>query len=137
MKRRLAAIQAVDAVGCSCLFDADEAGALTASRALKKDLVEPALKSHGGRGVTLMGLIAILVILLLIAGCTYERGDPYRDRSMALIIVEDWKFQAEKKRERGLVSIIIICSQYPLSGYIVIPINNELEGYIKFICCRK
>ena len=95
MERRLAAILAADVVGSSRIIGVDEAGTLTALRDLKQDLVVPTLKSHSGRGVKLMGLIAILVFLLLTTGCTYDRGDPYGGRSMALIIVEDWKFRDE------------------------------------------
>ena len=55
MERRLAAILAADVVGYSRLIGADEAGTLTALRALRKDLVEPTLKHHHGRVVKLMG----------------------------------------------------------------------------------
>ena len=55
MERRLAAILAADVVGYSRLIGADEAGTLTALRALRKDLVEPTLKRHRGRVVKLMG----------------------------------------------------------------------------------
>ncbi len=55
MERRLAAILAADVVGYSRLIGAEEAGTLTALRALRKELVEPALKRHHGRVVKLMG----------------------------------------------------------------------------------
>ena len=55
MERRLAAISAADVVGYSRLIGADEAGTLTALRALRKELVEPTLKRHHGRVVKLMG----------------------------------------------------------------------------------
>ena len=55
MERRLAAILAADVVGYSRLIGADEAGTLAALRALRKELVEPALKRHRGRIVKLMG----------------------------------------------------------------------------------
>ena len=42
-------------VGYSRLIGGDEAGTLTALRALRKELVEPALKRHRGRVVKLMG----------------------------------------------------------------------------------
>ena len=55
MERRLAAILAADVVGYSRLMGADEAGTLTALRALLKDLIEPTLQRHHGRIVKLMG----------------------------------------------------------------------------------
>jgi len=55
MERRLAAILAADVVGYSRLIGVDEAGTLTALRALLKELVEPTLKRHRGRVVKLMG----------------------------------------------------------------------------------
>ena len=55
MERRLAAILAADVVGYSRLIGADEAGTLTALRALLKDVVDPTLKRHRGRVVKLMG----------------------------------------------------------------------------------
>ena len=64
MERRLAAILALDVVGYSRLIGADEAGTLTALRALRKDLVEPTLNPvtpHNGSwwlGGLLIPLIA-------------------------------------------------------------------------------
>ena len=55
MARRLAAILVADVVGYSRLIGADETGTLAALRALRKDVVEPALKRHHGRIVKLMG----------------------------------------------------------------------------------
>ncbi len=55
MERKLVAILAADVVGYSRLIGADEAGTLTALRALRKKLVEPVLKRHRGRVVKLMG----------------------------------------------------------------------------------
>ena len=55
VERRLAAILAADVVGYSRLIGADEAGTLGLLRALRKELVEPALKRHRGRVVKLMG----------------------------------------------------------------------------------
>lgn len=55
MGRRLAAILAADVVGYSRLIGVDEAGTLTALKALRRELVEPTLKRHSGRVVKLMG----------------------------------------------------------------------------------
>ena len=55
MERRLAAILAADVVGYSRLMGVDEAGTLEALKALRKDLVAPAIAGHRGRVVKLMG----------------------------------------------------------------------------------
>ncbi|MBO0333592.1 tetratricopeptide repeat protein [Sneathiella sp. CAU 1612] len=47
--RRLAAILAADVVGYSRLMEKDEAGTLTRLQAVKRDILEPAAASHGGR----------------------------------------------------------------------------------------
>ncbi len=54
MERRLAAILAADAVGHSRLMGEDEAGTLTALKALRKELFAPKVAEHHGRIVTLM-----------------------------------------------------------------------------------
>jgi adenylate cyclase len=53
--RRLAAILAVDVVGYSRLMGADEAGTHARLKALRHDLIEPAIAAHHGRTVKLMG----------------------------------------------------------------------------------
>ena len=55
MERRLAAILAADVVGYSRLMGEDEAGTLTALKALRKDIVAPAIAERKGRVVKLMG----------------------------------------------------------------------------------
>ncbi|MEM7222843.1 MAG: adenylate/guanylate cyclase domain-containing protein [Pseudomonadota bacterium] len=55
MERRLAAILAADAVGFSRLMGEDEAGTLTALKALHKELFAPKVAEHRGRIVKLMG----------------------------------------------------------------------------------
>ncbi len=55
MERRLAAILAADVVGYSRLMGEDETGTLTALKALRKDLVAPAIAERKGRVVKLMG----------------------------------------------------------------------------------
>ena len=54
MERRPAAILAADAVGYSRLMDEDEAGTLTALKALRKELFAPKATEHHGRIVKLM-----------------------------------------------------------------------------------
>jgi adenylate cyclase len=55
LERRLAAILAADVVGYSQLMGADEEGVLTALRALREELFDPAIARHRGRIVKLMG----------------------------------------------------------------------------------
>ena len=51
--RRLAAILAADVVGYSRLMGEDEAGTLTALKALRKELLAPKVVEHHGRVVKL------------------------------------------------------------------------------------
>lgn len=55
MERRLAAILAADVVGYSRLMGLDEAGTLNAVNGLREEIVSPAVATHHGRIVKLMG----------------------------------------------------------------------------------
>ncbi len=55
MKRRLTTILSADVVGYSRLMGDDEAGTLTALKALRRELVKPKETQYGGRTVKLMG----------------------------------------------------------------------------------
>jgi adenylate cyclase len=55
VERRLAAILAADVVGYSRLMGADEAGTISALKALRQDVIEPLVAAHRGRIVKLMG----------------------------------------------------------------------------------
>lgn len=55
MQRRLAAILALDAVGFSSLMAADEARALNALTALRREVIDPAVADNNGRLIKLMG----------------------------------------------------------------------------------
>ena len=55
MERRLAAILAADVVGFSRLMGADEAATLDALKALRAELIDPAIAARRGRTVKLMG----------------------------------------------------------------------------------
>ncbi len=59
-ERRLAAILAIDVVGASGLMEADEAGTLSAIRAVLSGVIEPTASQHGGRLVKTMGDGALL-----------------------------------------------------------------------------
>ncbi len=53
--RRLAAIMSADVVGYSRLMGTDEAGTLSALKALRRDVFAPQVAAHKGRVVKLMG----------------------------------------------------------------------------------
>ena len=53
--RRLAAILAADIAGYSRLMEADEEGTLVRLRALRRELIDPQIKAHGGRIVKTTG----------------------------------------------------------------------------------
>jgi adenylate cyclase len=55
VERRLAAILAADVVGYSHRVEQDEAGTLSALKALRHDVFDPVLAEHHGRTVKLMG----------------------------------------------------------------------------------
>ncbi|MGI9420864.1 MAG: adenylate/guanylate cyclase domain-containing protein, partial [Geminicoccaceae bacterium] len=55
VERRLAAILAADVVGYSRMVAVDEAGALTALRVVRAELLDPSFDTHGGRIVKTMG----------------------------------------------------------------------------------
>src|SRR5437016_2307992 len=54
-QRRLAAILVADVVGYSKLVGADEAGTLAQLRALRTNIIEPAMGKHSGRLFKAMG----------------------------------------------------------------------------------
>jgi adenylate cyclase len=55
VERRLAAILAADVVGFARLMAVDEAGTLARLKALRRDVIDPAIAAHTGRLVKLMG----------------------------------------------------------------------------------
>jgi class 3 adenylate cyclase/pimeloyl-ACP methyl ester carboxylesterase len=55
LERRLAAILATDVVGYSRLMERDEAGTLAALKSHRAELIDPAIATHHGRIVKLMG----------------------------------------------------------------------------------
>src|SRR5690348_8730486 len=55
VQRRLAAILAADVVGYSRLMGADEVGTLAALKALRRELIDPAISAHHGRMVKTTG----------------------------------------------------------------------------------
>ena len=55
VERRLAALLMADVVGYSRLMEADEAGTLAALRQWQDAILMPAVASHGGRIVKLVG----------------------------------------------------------------------------------
>jgi len=55
MERKLVAILSADVVGYTRLMEIDEAGTLARLKTLRQNLIDPAIASHGGRTVKLMG----------------------------------------------------------------------------------
>jgi TolB-like protein/class 3 adenylate cyclase/tetratricopeptide (TPR) repeat protein len=55
MQRRLAAILIADVVGYSRLVEADEAGTLATLKERRRSVLDPTIRSHGGRVVKFMG----------------------------------------------------------------------------------
>jgi hypothetical protein len=55
VERRLAAILAVDVVGCSRLMSTDDEGTLAALRAIRRELGDPKIREHRGRIVKTTG----------------------------------------------------------------------------------
>ena len=55
LQRRLAAILATDVVGYSRLMGIDEVGTLARLKAMRRDLIDPAIAAHSGRTIKLMG----------------------------------------------------------------------------------
>jgi adenylate cyclase len=54
-QRRLAAIVSADVAGYSRLMGRDESGTLAALKALRQEVIDPAIASHGGRIVKTTG----------------------------------------------------------------------------------
>ena len=55
VERRLAAILAADVAGYTRLMGIDEVGTLTALKAHRRDILDPAIATHGGRIVKTTG----------------------------------------------------------------------------------
>jgi class 3 adenylate cyclase len=60
VERRLAAILAVDVAGCSRLMGEDEEGTLAALRAVRRELADPKIAEHRGRGVNITARLEAL-----------------------------------------------------------------------------
>jgi len=87
VERKLAAIVAADIVGYSRLMGADEVGTLRALKAVRKNLVDPAIAAHGGRIVktTGDGLLADFPSVVDAVACaaTIQREMPEQNREAA------------------------------------------------------
>jgi adenylate cyclase len=86
MKRKLTTILAADVVGYSRLMSEDEDGTLHALKALRKELVAPLIREHGGRVVKLMGdgLLAEFGSVVQGVNCAVaiQRGAAERNRDV-------------------------------------------------------
>ena len=74
LTRRLIAILAADVVGYSRLMEIDEADALARLKALRRDIVDPAIAARGGRIVKLMGDGALVEFASVVdaVGCAVD-----------------------------------------------------------------
>ena len=54
-QRRLAAIVSADVAGYSRLMGSDESGTLATLKALRQEVIDPAIANHGGRIVKTTG----------------------------------------------------------------------------------
>ncbi len=88
MERRLAAILCADVVGYSRMMGADEAGTLSALKAHRTDFIDPAIASHHGRIVKLMGDGALIefpsVVDALECAVAIQRGMTERNADVAM-----------------------------------------------------
>ncbi len=86
VERRLAAIMATDIVAYSRLIERDEAGTLTAIRALRSQIIAPLIADHKGRLVKLMGDGAIVefgsVIDAVACAVTVQEGVTVHQREV-------------------------------------------------------
>ena len=74
LQRRLAAILATDVVGYSRLMGIDEVGTLARLKAMRRDLIDPAIAAHSGRTIKLMGdgsLVEFASVIDAVA-CAFE-----------------------------------------------------------------
>jgi adenylate cyclase len=87
--RRLAAIVSADVAGYSRLMGRDESGTLAALKALRQDVVDPAIASHGGRIVktTGDGLLLEFPSVVNAVRCAVEVQMAMADRSA--LVAED------------------------------------------------
>jgi adenylate cyclase len=91
LQRRLAAILSADVVGYSRLMGLDEAGTLGRLKALRREIIDPAIAAHSGRTVKLMGDGALVEFASAVDAITcavelqrrigaYEVGGPESER---------------------------------------------------------
>jgi TolB-like protein/class 3 adenylate cyclase/Tfp pilus assembly protein PilF len=87
VERRLAAILAADVVGYSRLMAADEAGTHAHLKALRRELIDPAIAAHHGRTVKLMGDGALVefasVVDAVQCAVAIQRAMAERERDVA------------------------------------------------------
>jgi adenylate cyclase len=95
-QRRLAAIVSADVAGYSRLMARDESGTLAALKAMRMEVVDPAIASHGGRIVktTGDGLLLEFPSVVNAVRCAVEvqtaMADrcPFRELDPAILVME-------------------------------------------------
>ena len=85
LQRRLAAILSADVVGYSRLMGINEAGTLSRLNALRRGLIDPAIATHSGRVVKLMGDGALVEFASAVNAvtCAVEIQRQLRERQAA------------------------------------------------------
>src|SRR5262245_34300082 len=85
-QRRLAAIVSADVAGYSRLMGRDETGTLAALKALRQEVVDPAITSHGGRIVktTGDGLLLEFPSVVNAVRCAVQMQTAMADRTAAM-----------------------------------------------------
>src|ERR1700726_3035163 len=87
VQRRLAAILAADVVGYSRLMNSDELGTLTALKAHRRELLDPAIAEHHGRIVKTTGDGALVefasIVDAVACAVVIQRGMASRNASVA------------------------------------------------------
>jgi adenylate cyclase len=86
VNRRLAAILAADVVGYSRLLGTDESGTLASLKAIRAEVIDPAVSTHGGRIVktTGDGILIEFGSTVEALRCSVEIQANVRDRSAAI-----------------------------------------------------
>ena len=95
LQRRLAAILSADVVGYSRLMGINEAGTLSRLNALRRGLIDPAIATHSGRVVKLMGDGALVEFASAVNAvtCAVEIQRQLRERQAANSEVDPLRFR--------------------------------------------
>lgn len=96
MERRLSVVMAADVVGYSRMMGADEMGTLRRVRRWMSEVLDPAVRAHGGRIIKLMG-----------DGALMEFGQPLAAVRSAITIQEQTRLQEQDEPEASRIMLRI------------------------------